>query len=55
VVLGGSCFGDVGIRDGKISNFSSTSNPYTGMWVLENDFNIGTGRWDLICNLFFLT
>jgi len=36
----------------KHKNFSSTSIPNTGAWVLENDFSIETWMSVLICNPF---
>jgi len=34
----------------KPLNFSTTSIPNTGAWVLENGFSIESWGWDLICN-----
>ena len=52
MVLGGSCLGDVWIRDEKKSNTSQALLSQTqGAWVLENGFSIETWGWNLICNL----
>jgi len=39
----------------KPLNFSTTSIPNTGAWVLENGFSTETGGWDLICNPFSIS